>query len=166
MAKSDIDNNRRFEMMLSRYGKHIQRYCAIHGNNSDEIRDLISAVCDELWRSIGNLRNSVSSPQANVWLYRVMYHAVHDYFRRKRRARTVSIGNHEELPAPNDEKRELLYDMVQYLPEQDQSFIKRHLEGYTLAEMAVELGISYDSCCQRKSRIIKKLNIIYQKYYV
>lgn len=163
MTTDEIEKNRRLEEMLNHYGKHILRYCAIHGNTDGEIRELVSAVCDALWRSVGRLRSPVRSPQANVWFYLVMRHAVNDYFRRCRR--TIHIATPQNISSPSEEDRELLLDMLQYLSEADRNLIQMHLEGYSLTEIAAHLNISYEACSKRKNRIIQKLNAIYHRYY-
>ncbi len=151
--------------LLAEHGGQILNYCCMIGVDLDTTRSLVQEVNIAIWLALDRLDPSSSPRQVNRWIQKVMRHTIYDYCFRRRRISTQPLDNTIPLPAPDNADRELLDELVSYLPADDRLLMQQLLDGYSRAEIAAADGITRNAVDQRVHRIVNKMKTIYSKLY-
>lgn len=155
MTPHTLDDYARYEMVLQDFGGHIRRYCIRHAHSADEARELMQEVMASVWNSIGGLQ-AETPRQVNSWLKRVMRSTVSDWFRR-RRMDTVPIDEAAQVAVDPGGDNELVEELLACLDEEEQRLMRRRLEGYSVKELATELGVKPNAMAQRFFRMMEEM---------
>lgn len=158
------DDYRRYEALVRDFGRHIEHYCFTHSSSAEEAAELVQAVLDKVWSSLGTLSPDSSPRGVNRWLKTVMRSVSGSWFRR-RRVETVSLDEAVLVADKSTYDAELLDDLLSHLGDEERSLLQERLEGYSSAEIGERHGINANAVDQRMFRIINKLKEIANKEY-
>lgn len=151
----------RYTTILLRYRTIIWRLCFLYASsNADRARDLVQEVSLALWEHFGRLRPDADERDERKWVYRRTLDVLRTLRRRERRqphlvpmpdflADTLADGS----PATG----ECLEEVLALLDPDERHLVRQLLDGYTAAEVALDLGIATNAVYQRTYRIVKKL---------
>lgn len=123
-------------------------------------------VLQRLWYSLDTLPVNASLGREKAWV-RLQVRSVLFAQRRDEPPPTLPLNAAAGL-ADDDrqhEARELLDELMAYLRDDDRQLLQQQLDGYTAAEMAVDLRVTPHAVELRLARIRKRLRQIYEKLY-
>lgn len=104
---------------------------------------------------------SVATRAWSTWIYRVTLNSCVSFFRKhRRRGNTVSVDEHPELIAEDDEKGAMLremYRMINRLPAADKALILLWLDEHSYDEIASIMGQPRNTVASRLRRAKEKL---------
>lgn len=158
------DDYRRYEALVCDFGRHIEHYCFIRSHSADEAAELVQAVLDRVWSSIGTLSSDSSPRGVNRWLKTVMRSVAGSWFRR-RRVETVPIDEADQMADQPPYDAELLDDLLSHLDDEERALLQERLDGYSSAEIGLRHDLKANAVDQRMFRIINKLKQIAKREY-
>ncbi|TXF89121.1 sigma-70 family RNA polymerase sigma factor [Neolewinella aurantiaca] len=137
---------------------------------ADEAADLLQ----EVWASYLTALHNSSINQPRAWLYRVTRNRITDYYRR-RSGRPAFQDLTEDIDAETDEQYSEadpddvwadIEDALDLLPpNQREVFVRNELDGETLREIAVDLGVPLKTIISRKGYARTRLRSLLQTTY-
>ena len=143
--------------LYERWFDKVWRFCYWQVGNREEAEDLTEEVFVKMMRSLKNWgkRGSFKS-----WLWGIARNTVKDFFRKKYRLKTVRLEEwmiKEEKKSAKSWEKEVAA-LLAKLPERYRQVLRlRFLRGYSLKEVAVELGVTVTNVKVLQYRAIKKL---------
>lgn len=164
MGHHTPDDYRRYEALVRDFGRHIEHFCFTHSRSADEAAELVQAVLDKVWSSIGTLSPDSSPRGVNRWLKTVMCSVSGSWFRR-RRVETVPLEEAVQMADQPSYDAELFDDLLSHLNNEERALLQERLDGYSSAEIGERRGIKANAIDQRMFRIINKLKEIANKEY-
>lgn len=165
-----LSEERRFEDLYSRYGKHVYAYCARRAGNVD-VSDLVAEVFLVAWRRMDQVP---AGEGCLPWLYGVAFRVLNHRFRSfKRRTRAVerleSLAA-VELDVPPDvllvqrDEYRLVREAASRLKAIDQEILRLTLwEELTHKQAAQVLGIEVGAVKERAHRARHRLGVEYRR---
>lgn len=156
----DTDNlHDDFLKMLNLSQGTIFRLCMLHTDRRpDSINDLYQAVVCNLWASYPKFR---SDSKSNTWVYRVALNTARKHLRNQKHApQFVQLdGCLCENIACSDSNPmvERLYQLIDFLDEDDKAVVTLYLDQVPLREIASILGTTETAVKHRMQRIKSKL---------
>ena len=153
----DSERYLRYAELLNKYKGNIVGFCVRRCGSGAEADDLMQEVFVALWEGLGSLRDGCPPGMENRWMYKVMRTAWSRH--RRHRSRTVTLPP-ERLPdmaAPHNDNAETVDEMLAALDTDAERLVRRHMEGYSSAELAAELGMKTETVRKRIARAIKKM---------
>ena len=143
--------------LYERWFDKVWRFCYWQVGNREEAEDLTEEV---FLKMIKSLKSWEKRGSFKSWLWGIARNTVKDFFRKKYRLKTVRLEDwmtrEEKKPAKSFKKE--VAALLAKLPERYQQVLRlRFLRGYTLKEVAVELGVSLANAKVLQYRAIKKL---------
>lgn len=158
------DDYQRYEALLRSFRRHIEHYCFTHSGSADEAAELVQAVFNKVWNSIGTLSPDSSPQQVNRWMKVVMRSVAGSWFRRKR-VETVPLDEAAQVTDQPAYDAELLDDLMSHLDAEERILLQERLDGYSSTEIGERHGIKANAVDQRIFRIINKLKQIAKREY-
>ena len=159
----------KFTEIYSRYGKHVQAYCARRIDRS-HVADAVAETFLVAWKRLDQI-DDVDA--ALPWLYGTAYRVICHRWRRESRERTLArymrnVVIVEVEPADaiarGQEQTDLVLLAISRLKAIDQEVLRLELwEELSHAEVAVALDISPEAARQRASRARRNLAQEYEK---
>jgi RNA polymerase sigma-70 factor (ECF subfamily) len=124
------------ELARSRIDSVYRTALAILGSPADA-RDATQEALVSMWRGLPSLR---SADSFDGWLYRITVNASRMALRRRRGVREVSLVVDAYVsPAPDLPGFDVAFDRLSV--EQRALLVAHHLDGFSVADLAVRLGI-------------------------
>ena len=157
-----------FDRLVCRYAKMIRWFCWMYsGGDETQTADMVQEVLLALWCRRYSLRMEAPEVQKRAWV-RLQCLSVLQHQRRRRRVETVSLEAAELVgrtdgtlqDCENDdteEQRERLYELAKGLTRHERMLLDLMLENYSVAEIAVIMGIKARSVSQLKQRMLAKM---------
>ena len=152
----------RFRALWKRYETLVRWRCllAAHGN-VERACDYVQEVALRLIQFCDGLTESASPQTERAWVIRVIRSAI-DNARRTLDTHTASLDAQSLADSLADDDtaarlRETLDDLMPALTDEEQQFIRFHLEGYNTDELATLYGLSYTAAATRLTRLRQKL---------
>ncbi len=165
MKPGDGERYLRYAELLHKYNGNIVRFCIRRCGSGSEADDLMQEVFAALWEGMGSLRADCPPAMENRWMYSVMRTAWSRHRRLKNRMVTLPLDRLPERAAPSNESSEKVEELLSALDPDTGRLLRRHLEGYSSAELASEMGVKTETIKKRITRAIQKMRQIYQKSY-
>jgi RNA polymerase sigma factor (sigma-70 family) len=126
---------------------------------------MMQEVFIAVWENIDSLRSDSTPRQVNRWLQKVMRTVFVRQIRRPRIKAEAQLGEAANVADTADHDRELIEELVSYLPPDDRQILQERFHGYSNAEIAVRMGMKENTLNKRMSRIVTKLKEIYKEIY-
>lgn len=165
MKPSDGERYLRYAELLHRYNGNIVGFCIRRCGSGSEADDLMQEVFAALWEGMESLRDDCPPGMENRWIYSVMRTAWSRHRRIRSRLITLPLERLPEKAAPSNESSEKVEELLSALDPDTGRLLRRHLEGYSSAELASEMGVKTETIKKRITRAIQKMRQIYQKSY-
>ena len=159
MANSS--NSRFVASIALQYGRGLRRFLAVHLRNADDVPDLAQEVYLRLLRV--NRQDAIRNPEA--YLFTVANHVLYQHSLRKAAkaefvditeatAELLSPSGEEPLArAENSQRVERLQKLLKRLPPRVGAALVMHrIGGYTVQEVANELGVARETAKKYLSR--------------
>jgi RNA polymerase sigma-70 factor (ECF subfamily) len=148
-----------FLLLLNNHRGIVHRLARVYEADMHARADLVQEMILQLWRTYSSFRND---SQFSTWMYRVCLNTALTFIRKeKSRGRKVAAANLPDLPDEADshksEQIDMLYKAVHTLSDADKGVIFLYLEGFTGAEIAVQLGVGEVNVRVKINRIKEKI---------
>ena len=134
------------------------------------------ALCDDLYYDIlghiwHGLRDYRDEGHLATWVYRAALNTARSHLReRARRPLTVALPAADidspdapPDPSPDVYMLELLYSLINRLPERDRQIIRLYLDDFSHVDIAAQTGLSVTNIATRINRIKNKLIKMYNE---
>lgn len=153
--------------LYRRYANPIYRFIVYRVTEPAVAEDLLGDVFVSALERLPDYHDQGRPFEA--WLYSIAHHKVVDYYRRQRVRRSTALSESlaaEALDEPDhvvarrDELREAWGAVNQLTDEQQQVVTLRFLSGYSIAEVAAQLGKSEGAIKQLQNRALSALRRI------
>ena len=154
-----------FGKIYEHYQPHLENFFRARLNHNQEVEGLVSEVFKKALAGLDSFRWQGLSLSA--WLYKISKNVLTDYFRKINQIQTVDIT---KIPTPQsreagpeelylqDEKYELLHQLLAKLPKREQKIIYlKFFEGRTNKWIAQELELSETNIGTIVHRSVRKL---------
>lgn len=161
MIPDDTGRRMRYAELLREYNSNIAGFCASRCGTRAEADELMQEVFVALWEGMGSLRDGCPPAMVNRWMYRVMRTA---WSRHRRHRGNLVVLPPEKLPAPpapHNEIAETVEELLAALDPDTSHLMHRHLEGYSVAELASEYSLKKETVKKRITRAIEKMRQTY-----
>ena len=165
MEHDDVHRNLRYAELLRKYKGNIVGFCVRRCGSGAEADDLMQEVFAALWEGMGSLRYECPPRVENRWLYSVMRTAWSRHCRLRNQIAMLPLDAISDPPAPPVESAELVEELLAALDADTSHLMRRHLAGYSNAELAAELGVKAASVKKRITRAKQKMRKRYSKIY-
>ena len=161
MTPSDSERHLRYAELLHEYRRNIVGFCSRRCGSGAEADDLMQEVFSALWQGMASLRADAPPAMVNRWMYRVMRTAWTRHRRVRSRMITIPPDKMPDPPAPHDDTAETVGELLAALDPDDQLLMRRHLEGFSTAELAREYNLKKETVKKRITRAKQKMRDIY-----
>ena len=172
-----------FKQLVELFQKQITSVCSGYVRNKETAEDLAQDVFVEVFRSIKNFR---SESKISTWIYRIAITKCIDHTRKEKSKKrfgsikqlfgiesksVLSLPSKDINPAKeieDDERRRILYDALERIPESQRIAITLHkIEELNHAEIAKIMGVSVSavesSMHRGKVNLRKQLHKYFEK---
>lgn len=166
-------DNMAFEEVYIEYYTPIFRYVMSRVKDRNTAEDITQTVFLKVWQFLPRFNNAHTSPLA--FFFTVARNTLIDFFRKNSHGEVVSdeiIENISDTHTVSDsdttsrELRELFIELIDKLSEDQKEIITLFYNNdMTYAEIATLTNRREDAVRQIHSRAIKKLRVLYSKYY-
>lgn len=166
-----------FEALYHRYWDYLYRHAVRKTGNSSDAADILQDIFTELWDN----RNSLPDMQVSMkyYLRGTVVHKLARYFKKKGFTekheknfisfieQERSLTEREEHPAISSEffqeqlSNNVLQSISELPPRMRQVLLMRHIENYSIAEIATQLNISQQSVKNQVSNGLLRLRRIH-----
>lgn len=148
-----------FLLLLNNHRGIVHRLARVYEPDVHARADLVQEMIMQLWRTYSSFRRD---SQFSTWMYRVCLNTALTFIRReKNRNRYVPSEDlpsvPDEMPDQKNEQIDMLYRAVHTLSDADKGVIFLYLEGFTGAEIAVQLGVGEVNVRVKINRIKEKI---------
>jgi RNA polymerase sigma-70 factor, ECF subfamily len=149
-----------FVELVNRHKGILYKICNIYFIRDPNKEDYYQEILIRLWKSYPGFRNESSF---STWLYRVALNTAIDIVRKQSlRPRHTALSKDEfSIPEPEQsiesDKRNKLYQSINYLSDVEKAIIILYLEDYSYKEIAEIIGISESNTGVRINRIKNQL---------
>lgn len=93
----------------------------------------------------------------DVWLMRTVKNQFRKYLRDKTYSPPTAEVELDSLPYETPEDELTVIENLDYLTNEEQKILRYHLYGFPLIEVAEMVGITYDYCRKKHSRIMRRV---------
>jgi RNA polymerase sigma-70 factor (ECF subfamily) len=145
-----------FVELVNRHKGILYKICNIYFIRDPNKEDYYQEILIRLWKSYPGFRNESSF---STWLYRVALNTAIDIVRKQslRPGHTALSKDEFSIPEPEQsiesDKRNKLYQSINYLSDVEKAIIILYLEDYSYKEIAEIIGISESNTGVRINRI-------------
>ena len=145
-----------FDQIFEKYRVPIYSICYRYTKNDADARDLSQEVFIKVYR---NLKNFKERSKLFTWVYRITVNTCISFKRRERRVQPIRETNLRRDPVGEKVRLKVaIDDALQRLPERQRlSFILRHYEGHTFAEIGEIMGITTGAAKANHHQAVRKL---------
>jgi RNA polymerase sigma-70 factor (ECF subfamily) len=155
----DKDTENEFLLLLNRHRGIVHRLARVYEPDAHARADLVQEMILQLWRAYNSFR---SDSQFSTWMYRVCLNTALTFIRKEKSRGRIFLNEYVqglpgEAPDHNNEQIEMLYNAIYTLSDADKGMIFLYLEGFSGAEIAVQLGISEVNVRVKLNRIRDKI---------
>lgn len=125
-----------------------------------KVREDAQDICSKVFVKFYKLQNEIKEPR--YWLFTAAKHECIDFLRHKKRYREVELFDFaEEIEeSPRDAIMAQLYLAIENLTPFKKKVLELSIEGLTPWDIALKLGIKYQSVRNEKCRALKDLRNI------
>jgi len=147
------------DQLVARLYPNLLRYSSRQLNDREAARDVVQTVFEVLYKDL----TKVADPAAFLgWVYKITHHKGIDYIRRQQKQASLNIQlkNEHTLDTASVENEQLssVHDALTKLdPEPYRLVHLYYLEGFSIKEIAVILGIVEGTVKSRLSKVRKQL---------
>ena len=147
-----------FDQIFEKYRVPIYSICYRYTRNDADARDLSQEVLIKVFR---NLKNFKGRSKLFTWVYRITVNTCISFKRRDRQVQPLpEKGTRRDPVGENVRLKVAIDDALERLPErQRMSFILRHYEGHTFAEIGEIMGITTGAAKANHHHAIRKLRV-------
>lgn len=154
-----------FVELITRHRGILHKICNIYFYKNPFKEDYYQEILIRLWRSYPSFRNKSAF---STWLYKVAINTAIDIIRKQNIGPKYKELSKVEYDIPEQnynlesEKKEVLYQAIDYLSDVEKAIIILYLENYKYKEISEILGISESNTGVKinriKNQLIKILN--------
>lgn len=156
--------HKEFEQMLRNSRGILYKVClAFTDRSPDSVNNLYQEIVGNLWVGWKKFRGESKSQS---WVYKVALNTARTELRKsKTHFEYVPLDEHllETLAEENDPEIELLYSLINQLPEDDKRLMLLSLDHLSQAEIADIVNCTEEAVRQRLYRIRQKLKQLYMQ---
>lgn len=163
MKHDDGELNLRYAELLRKYKSNIAGFCIRRCGSGSEADDLMQEVFAALWQGMASLRLDCPPRVENRWVYSVMRTAWSRHCRLRSRIVTLPLDALPDPPAPRNDSAEVVEELLAALDADTSRLMRRHMAGYSNAELAAELGVRPGTIKKRITRAMQRMRRIYMK---
>lgn len=156
----ELEQLHAFYTALVRRNAPLIRWLCLRQADGDNAlcNDLVQEVLLGLWLHLDSYRREVPERVWVIWKTRTI---LYDYRRHRlpppeRLAYEVADSLAEEI----FHARESLDELTAYLTDEERALVQRQLDGYNIAEIAGQMGLTTNAVYKRMHHVIKKLRKI------
>lgn len=144
----------------------IHKVCNFYIQNPEDKEDLFQEIVLQLWKAFPGYRGE---SKLSTWIYRIALNTTITMRRKKSKLNLFQKIEHDEFPYTTDyeleEKRKLLYRVINQLNNLEKSMMFLHLEGYNYDEIAEITGLTKTNVSTKLSRIKEKVAVHLKSIY-
>lgn len=146
-----------FDRLMMRHQRLIKAMCWWHASGDASVcADLIQDVLLALWQRRDSLRAGANEWQEKAWV-RLQCRSVFSHHDRRRRLPMQPLDHDPPAGPDSQSARQEIEALAIGLTDAEHLVLQRILDGYSIAEIASELGIKPASVSQTRYRIIQKM---------
>lgn len=151
-------DERAFDQIFEKYRVPIYSICYRYTRNDADARDLSQEVFIKVFH---NLNKFNERSKLFTWVYRITVNTCISFKRREKRQQPLrDTGTRRDPVGEGIRLKVAIDDALQRLPErQRMSFILRHYEGHTFAEIGEIMGITTGAAKANHHQAIRKLRV-------
>ena len=144
-AQRDPDKERRFTLLVSRYGPSVQRLCAANLKNLADAQDAAQDTFLKAWAALDRFEGRDGASE-KTWLMRIAVNVCHDYlrsswFRHTDLTRAIADLPQRYLTVPPQDST-LTLEVLRLKEPLRQAILLYYYEDMTLAQVAEALNLS------------------------
>ncbi len=173
LTRAKAGDSEAFALLYKEYYVPIYRFIHLRIKNKEQTEDLTQDVFLKIYKTIGSIDPSVTSPIG--YFYTIARNTLIDHWRKKSTATTsddeLMAGLADETPdaiemASLKEKSSLLYECLEELTEEQREVISlRFIQELSTAEVAAQLGKKETAVRQLQVRGLRTLSKIFKQKY-
>jgi RNA polymerase sigma-70 factor (ECF subfamily) len=147
-----------FDQIFDKYRAPIYSICYRYTRNDADARDLSQEVFIKVFR---NLKNFKGRSKLFTWVYRITVNTCISFKRREKHTQPLHEASTRRDPVGENARLKVaIADALERLPKrQRMSFILRHYEGHTFAEIGEIMGITTGAAKANHHQAIRKLRV-------
>jgi RNA polymerase sigma factor (sigma-70 family) len=154
----------RFLQHMKMHNGILYKICRIYQDNVEDQHDLLQEIMLQLWLSYDSFRGD---SQFSSWMYRVAFNTAIVFFKKeKRRQDILATASYNNLPEElhvvreQEEQLKILYKAALKLNKVEKALIFLYMEGQSVKEIAIILGITPLNVRVRLNRTKDKIKYI------
>ena len=155
-----MDNSFAYERLYKEYRPTVYAYISARVSSREDAEDLCQHVFVKLYKALETFDREKAS--MSTFVYQLSHNAVIDYYRTSHRHEALSEDD-AVLPSAENvvmdrAKAEEIAAALSQLPQQQRDIlVLRFYRGWTLARIALETGLTYDTIVSRQKSAFEKL---------
>jgi RNA polymerase sigma-70 factor, ECF subfamily len=159
-----------FDEIYKAYYKELRRFSRQLNHSTEKSEDLVQETFMKLYLELTK-KSSINNPKA--WLYKVLLNSYRTQFtsEKKEFQAMEALNDYNDVPYDlhrdffNGEKQEIVFKMLDYLPDNVREILVLYNNGFSYAEMAEIMGLNPASVGTTLVRAINKLKEILKIHY-
>lgn len=145
-----------FLQLIDQHQGIIHKICRLYRDSNEDREDLFQEIVFQLWKSVPTF---IGNAKFSSWMYRVALSTAIVTFRKKKPdiLYTPVLPDNADIPDEHGEQKELLFEALKKLNDDEKALITLYLEDLSYKEIAETIGITENNVGVKLNRIKTKI---------